>query len=569
MILRRGPLTAEIALISVVLSWVVGIPVAIVSALRPNSIADSLARFVSILFLAVPGFWLGMLIVLALLFWFGYRAPMAGASLFADPVANLQIVIGPAIVLGLGQAAYIARMARSSLLEVIREDYVRTARAKGLNSRLVISLHALPNALLPVITLSGILLGFVLAGSIPVERAFGTPGLGYRDVHRGQRARRLRHAEPGVPLRRRVRAAEHRGRSHHRLARPEDPLPMTATDPDQPVLPRRAVAHAIARAAPSAAASRRFFRRAPLSAFWGCVAAAIIAHGGRRAGDGALRAAQIRFPLHEQAADEKHWFGTDQIGRDMLSRVIYGSRASLTVAIGAVLFGTTLGALWGLACGYFGGRFDMLSQRIIEFLQSFPDLILAMAIAMALGGGMGTVIVAIAITRIPFGGRVIRSVVLSLKEMQYVEAARGLGASHLRLMFRHILPQCVAPYLILATTHLGVAIVIEASLGFLGVGIPPPTPTWGNMLADSLNAGLVPPWWLVLFPGAGDHRHRAGLQPARRRHPRHARPPPARLGLSIAGTRQGNALEIDPIDAPGDAGNVGELAAVILADLRP
>jgi len=179
MILRRGPLTAEIALISVVLSWLVGIPVAIVSALRPNTISDSLVRFISILFIAVPGFWVGMLIVLALLFWFGYRAPMAGASLLADPVANLQLVVGPAIVLGLGQAAYIARMGRSSLLEVIREDYVRTARAKGLNNRLVIALHALPNALLPVITLSGVLLGLVLAGSIPVERAFGTPGLGY------------------------------------------------------------------------------------------------------------------------------------------------------------------------------------------------------------------------------------------------------------------------------------------------------------------------------------------------------------------------------------------------------
>ena len=140
-------------------------------------------------------------------------------------------------------------------------------------------------------------------------------------------------------------------------------------------------------------------------------------------------------------------------------------------------------------------------------------------------------IVAIAVTRIPFGGRVIRSVVLSLKEMQYVEAARGLGASHKRLMFRHILPQCMAPYLILATTHLGVAIVIEASLGFLGVGIPPPTPTWGNMLSDALNSGLVPPWWLVLFPGAADHADRARLQPAGRRHPRHARSAAARVGL--------------------------------------
>jgi peptide/nickel transport system permease protein len=179
MILRRGPLTAQIAFVSVLLSWLVGIPVAIVSALKPNSWADNLARFMSILFIAVPGFWLGMLIVLTLLFTFGYRAPLTGANLLADPWTTVQMIIGPAIVLGLGQAAYIARMARSSLLEVIREDYVRTARAKGLSGRLVIAFHALPNALLPVITLSGVLLGFVLAGSIPVERAFGTPGLGY------------------------------------------------------------------------------------------------------------------------------------------------------------------------------------------------------------------------------------------------------------------------------------------------------------------------------------------------------------------------------------------------------
>jgi peptide/nickel transport system permease protein len=179
MLARRAPLTAEIAFLSVVISWVVGIPVAIISALKPNTVADSAARFISILFLAVPGFWIGMLIVLGLLFWFGYRAPLTGAGLFTDPWANFELVIGPAVVLGLGQAAYIARMARSSLLEVIREDYVRTARAKGLNGRLVIAWHALPNALLPVITLSGVLMGLVLAGSVPVERAFATPGLGF------------------------------------------------------------------------------------------------------------------------------------------------------------------------------------------------------------------------------------------------------------------------------------------------------------------------------------------------------------------------------------------------------
>ena len=243
-------------------------------------------------------------------------------------------------------------------------------------------------------------------------------------------------------------------------------------------------------------------RRSPLSFFWGVIALIIVLVAIFAPFVAPKDPLAANFRMMGKPPNELAWFGTDQIGRDTLSRVIHGSQASLTVAFMAVLLGTTTGCLWGLASGYFGGRFDIFSQRIIEFLQSFPDLILAMAIAMALGAGTGTVIVAIAITRIPFGGRVIRSVVLSLKEMAYVEAARSLGASNMRLMFRHILPQCIAPYLILATTHLGVAIIIEAALGFLGVGIPPPTPTWGNMLSDSLNAGLVPPWWLVLFPGA-------------------------------------------------------------------
>jgi ABC-type dipeptide/oligopeptide/nickel transport system permease subunit len=277
---------------------------------------------------------------------------------------------------------------------------------------------------------------------------------------------------------------------------------MTITDPDAIYpLPQGQQAAERSRLQRVRGGLATFIRRSPLSAFWGLIAAAIIVVAVAAPVFAPYEPLKSDFRAMSKPPNERHSFGTDQIGRDVLSRVIYGSRASLTIAIGAVLFGTTLGALWGLASGYFGGRFDIVSQRVIEFLQSFPDLILAMAIAMALGAGFGTVIVAIAITRIPFGGRVIRAVVLSLKEMSYVEAARGLGASHLRIMLRHILPQCVAPYLILATTHLGVAIIIEAALGFLGVGIPPPTPTWGNMLADSLNAGLVPPWWLVLFPG--------------------------------------------------------------------
>jgi peptide/nickel transport system permease protein len=177
-ILHRGPLSAEIAFLSLVISWLVGLPVGLISAFRPNRLSDNVARSLSILFIAIPGFWLSMLVVLAALFWFGYKAPITVIHLWQDPWKNLQVVIGPALVLGLGQGAYIARMSRSCLLEVIREDYIRTARAKGLVEGLVVLRHALPNALLPVVTISGILLGFVLGGSVAVEQAFGVPGLG-------------------------------------------------------------------------------------------------------------------------------------------------------------------------------------------------------------------------------------------------------------------------------------------------------------------------------------------------------------------------------------------------------
>jgi ABC-type dipeptide/oligopeptide/nickel transport system permease subunit len=248
------------------------------------------------------------------------------------------------------------------------------------------------------------------------------------------------------------------------------------------------------------AALWRFGRRNPIGMVGGVVALAIVVVAITAPLVAPVDPLKTNFRRMTKSPDGQSWLGTDQVGRDTLSRVIYGARTSLFVAVAAVLLGTTVGSLWGVACGYLGGRFDLMSQRVMEILQSFPDLILAMAISMAIGTGMSAVIVAIAITRLPFGGRVIRSVALTIRELAYVEAGRASGASQLRIMAVHVLPQCVAPYLVLATTHLGVAIVIEAALGFLGVGIPPPTPTWGNMLADSLTA-LVPHWWLVFFPG--------------------------------------------------------------------
>ena len=178
LIKRRGPLTIEIAVLAIILAWVIGVPVGILSALHQNSVADYLARFFTVLFLAIPSFWLASLAVLVLVLVWGWGAPLGVIDVWEDPIQNLQIVLRPAIVLGLAVSAYIARMTRSSLLEVIREDYIRTARAKGLRERMVVWRHALRNTMLPVITLSGVLFGFMLGGSVVLEQAFNVPGLG-------------------------------------------------------------------------------------------------------------------------------------------------------------------------------------------------------------------------------------------------------------------------------------------------------------------------------------------------------------------------------------------------------
>jgi len=207
------------------------------------------------------------------------------------------------------------------------------------------------------------------------------------------------------------------------------------------------------------------------------------------------------FRALREAPGPAHWMGTDDIGRDLYSRVVHGARISLFVALVAVLVGDLVGAAWGVASGYIGGRLDIYSQRFLELLMSFPTLILAMILVLAMGAGVWTVIVAISITRIPLSVRVIRSVTLSVKENAYVDAAQAIGASSGRVMIRHIAPQCVAPWLVLATAHLGSVIILEASLGFLGVGVPMPTATWGNMLGGPVAAGLIPRWWMVVFPG--------------------------------------------------------------------
>lgn len=177
-IARRGPLTAEIAILAIALSWVVGLPVGIISAVRRNTLTDYISRLLVIFFVAVPPFWLALLLLTGSVLFLNWRPSLTVVNLWDDPVANLQMTIGPAAVLGISIAALTGRMTRSATLQVLHDDYVRTARAKGLRERLVVWRHVLRNALLPVVTVSGLALGGLLGGSVSVERAFGVPGLG-------------------------------------------------------------------------------------------------------------------------------------------------------------------------------------------------------------------------------------------------------------------------------------------------------------------------------------------------------------------------------------------------------
>jgi len=195
------------------------------------------------------------------------------------------------------------------------------------------------------------------------------------------------------------------------------------------------------------------------------------------------------------------WLGADVMGRDMYSRIIYGARISLAVGIGSTVLGCFLGVVVGLSSGYLGGWFDLVSQRVMDIMQALPLLVLALVFAAALGPSLENTIFAISIPLVPAVARVIRSNTLALRELAFVEAAQAIGMSEWRIAARHILPNTVAPLIVLATAQLGAAILTEASLSFLGLGIPEPHPSWGRMLSESAAEYMRTAPWLVVFPG--------------------------------------------------------------------
>lgn len=245
----------------------------------------------------------------------------------------------------------------------------------------------------------------------------------------------------------------------------------------------------------------RFCRKKPLGAAGGAIMLVIVLT--------ALFADQLQTydPIATDPAQSlappsrEHWLGSDHLGRDIYSRIVHGARVSLIVGLASTLLGSVLGGIIGLLSGYVGGKTDLVAQRVMDILQGLPLLVLALVMSASLGPSIPNVVLAISIPIIPRAARVIRSSVLSIREMQYVEAARALGISHLRIAFRHVWPNTIGPFIVLTTAQLGSAILVEATLSFLGLGVPEPYPSWGRMLSVSAAEYAQKAPHLVLFPG--------------------------------------------------------------------
>jgi peptide/nickel transport system permease protein len=202
-----------------------------------------------------------------------------------------------------------------------------------------------------------------------------------------------------------------------------------------------------------------------------------------------------------QAPSSVHWLGTDSFGRDVLARIIYGSRTALWVGFVSAFLGATFGAIIGVASAYFGGKVDLVVQRFMDMLLSFPLIVLALVVVVVLGTGSTNVILAIMVPMIPRCALVVRSSALSLRETPFVEASRALGTGHARIIFRHMLPNVMAPYLIMLTAFLGQAILLEASLSFLGLGVSEPEAAWGLMLRGAAVEFAERAPWMAVYPG--------------------------------------------------------------------
>jgi peptide/nickel transport system permease protein len=604
-ILERVPVSIQISFISLILVYLVSVPLGIFSAARQNSLADhALTLFLFILY-SMPSFWTAMMLITFVgggdfFNWFpiyGLSGPdaekLATWPWLLDRIHHLVL---PVFCLSYAELAFVSRQMRGSMLEVIRQDFIRTARAKGLSEKAVVLKHALRNSLIPIVTMLGVMLPALIGGSVIIESIFSIPGMGLlsfeailsrdypvimgvttiaailtligilvADIGYTLIDPRITFADAPVtfsPKKFLVAFAAVAGIVLLAVALPLENASLGALVINYG--PRIGAAILVLTFGYGVymfagersywkSAARQFARKrlAVASAVGVFLLGLVAVFAPFLANDkpiairyrGSLMFPALRDYLPERsraypglanadwrqvsaapetsfsvwppvpwgpyqsdlenatiktAPNPRHWLGTDLVGRDALSRIIYGSRIALSVGFVAVGIYIWIGIILGALAGYYGGWVDLLISRLIEVVISIPTFFLIIAVVAFLEPSIYNVMAAIAFVGWTGTARLVRGEFLRLRGKEFVEATRALGARDLGIIFRHVLPNALTPVLVVATFGVADAILTESALSFLGFGVMPPTPSWGDILSQSRSESA---WWLTVFPG--------------------------------------------------------------------
>lgn len=497
------PVSLLVGGLALALSLLLGIPAGVLSALRRGGWQDRLAMVLATLGVAIPNF----VVATVLVYFFAYQWGWVSVGFWE----GLPTAILPAMTLAGYPTAFVSRLTRSSMLEVLQQDYIRTAAAKGLRERTVVYIHALRNALIPVVTYMGPLIAGILTGSFVIEKVFGVPGLGtffvtsitnrdyttimgvtifYSalliflnlavDVCLGLIDPRIRMGAGGMIE---VRFAE------------------TAPDEFTPLSPEERMGMEFTRPSLSywGDAWGRL-RRDRLALAGGVILLILVlAVAGPWFSPWSYEAQD--FMESNEPPSLAHWFGTDMFGRDLFVRVLYGARISLAVGFMASFISLFIGVLYGGVSGLAGGRLDNLMMRVVDVIYSVPMMIYVILLMVVVGPGLRSIFITLGVSYWAPMARIVRAEVMRLKNEEFVLAASALGASNRRILLRHLLPNAMGPILVTLTFSIPGAIFTEAFLSFVGLGVSAPMASWGVLCSDAMSSLSVYPWQLF-FPAA-------------------------------------------------------------------
>ena len=471
LILGSLAVTGPMALFAMVFAVLISLPLGIFAARHQNRTGDVTVMFFTQLGLATPEFWFGILLILLFSVKLGWFAAGGFPGWATDVWGSLRALLLPAFALGVIRASILTRLTRSSMLEVLREDYVRTARAKGLRERTVIYVHALRNALIPVLDHHGAAARAAAGGRDHHRKRLLPAGAGTAGVQRHRPARPAGGARHRPVHGRRGRGRELHRRPGLRLRRPESEGEIV----------------------------RRFFGNKNFTVGFALSAVVVIL--------AAVSLVWTPFDGNRMNAREKlqgptwkHPLGTDQYGRDTLSRVMTGAVNSIIVGLVTVAIGLTLGVALGLLAAFRGRFTDEVIMRFSDLLFGFPAVLTAILITSILGPSMVNAMLAIGVFYIPVFARLTRAVAMVVWEREYIVAARACGIGELAITWRHVIPNILSPLLIQGTIQFAVAILAEAGLSYLGLGTQPPDASWGRMLNEAQTYMSTAPW-MAIFPG--------------------------------------------------------------------